>query len=68
MAALEPLIDSTLDLWNFEPETGRTDGTAAHAIERMFALCVEHAGYRIATTPTSRVASAHPYPFARRSS
>jgi lipopolysaccharide biosynthesis protein len=69
MAALEPLLDSTIDLWNFEPEKGQLDGTAAHAIERMFAVFAEHAGYRVTQTgaPTRRTVAPERYPYARRS-
>lgn len=69
LAALEPLLESTLDLWNFESEKGQLDGTAAHAIERMFAVCAEHAGYRVMQIGASTGDTTAPvqYPYARRS-
>jgi len=67
--ALEPLLDSTIDVWNFESEKGQFDGTAAHAIERLFAVCAEHAGYRVEQigTPTGETTAPERYPYARRS-
>lgn len=69
MSALGPLLDSPIDLWNFESEKGQLDGTAAHAIERMFASCAQQAGYRTAQigTPARDTTAPGPYPYARRS-
>ncbi len=44
-AALRPLLDAGLSLEDFAPEQGQTDGTMAHAIERVFFFACEHAGY-----------------------
>ena len=45
--ALRPLLDAHLDDWEFEPEAAQLDGTFAHAIERVFGLCVRDQGLRI---------------------
>jgi hypothetical protein len=44
-AALAPLLGLRLRYDDFPEETGQIDGTAAHAIERLFLHCCEHAGY-----------------------
>ncbi len=44
LRALRPLLDAHLDEWEFEREAGQVDGTFAHAVERIFALCVRHQG------------------------
>jgi hypothetical protein len=44
-AALRPLLDVKLSLEDFAAEQGQTDGTASHAIERLFFIACEHAGY-----------------------
>ncbi len=70
LQALRPLLDAHLDPQVFEPEQGQLDGTCAHAIERVFALAVEAAGYRVETAadacgePDAGVDIA--YPYARR--
>lgn len=48
LEALRPLLDTKLHSSDFEPELGQLDGTLAHAVERIFALGVLHAGYRVA--------------------
>ena len=67
--ALRPLLDTSLELFEFESETGQQDGTMAHAIERVLGLCVQAAGMRV-TTSTALDAAApvvvRDYPFAAR--
>jgi hypothetical protein len=43
--ALAPLLDLTLQNYQFDPEAGQVDGTLAHAIERAFFYVGEIAGY-----------------------
>lgn len=45
-AALRPLLDLHLSANDFPEELAQTDGTIAHAIERLFLFSVERAGYR----------------------
>ena len=49
LEALRPLLDGHLEEWEFEDEAGQLDGTFAHAIERLFSLCVRDAGYSVRT-------------------
>jgi lipopolysaccharide biosynthesis protein len=44
--ALSKLIDFDFSMEEFSEESGQTDGTLAHAIERSFLFVVEHNGYR----------------------
>jgi lipopolysaccharide biosynthesis protein len=44
--ALRPLLEMDLCDWEFEGEAGQTDGTMAHAIERVVALAVAQRGLR----------------------
>ena len=44
-AALRPLLDLHLSFDAFPEEQGQTDGTLAHAIERLYFLACEHAGF-----------------------
>lgn len=44
-AALQPLLDLRLQAEDFPPEAGQIRGTIAHAIERLFLLSCEQAGY-----------------------
>jgi hypothetical protein len=43
--ALRPLLDLGLSFDDFPEEDGHTDGTLAHAIERLLVLACERAGY-----------------------
>jgi GT2 family glycosyltransferase/glycosyltransferase involved in cell wall biosynthesis len=45
-AALKPLLDLNLRFDDFPKEAGQTDGTLAHAIERLYFYACEKAGYR----------------------
>lgn len=45
--ALRPLLDASLATAEFDAEQGQTDGTLAHAIERLMAPLACHAGYRV---------------------
>ncbi|MDP1028791.1 rhamnan synthesis F family protein [Sphingomonas sp. KR1UV-12] len=45
-AALRPLLDLGLTLDDFPLEEDQVRGTVQHAIERLFLLAAEHAGYR----------------------
>ncbi|MGY3041526.1 lipopolysaccharide biosynthesis protein [Rhodanobacter sp. TND4EL1] len=69
-AALRSLLDAHLEVEEFEVESSQTDGTLAHAIERIFWLAARGSGF--ATASAAHVLgladSAHgPYPYARRS-
>jgi lipopolysaccharide biosynthesis protein len=44
-AALRPLLDLDLSVEDFPMEAGQLDGTPAHAIERLFFLACEAAGF-----------------------
>ncbi|MBV9201987.1 MAG: class I SAM-dependent methyltransferase [Alphaproteobacteria bacterium] len=44
-AALRPLLDLGLSFSDFPPETGQTDGTPGHAIERLYLYACERAGF-----------------------
>ena len=43
--ALAPML-TLADCDKFQYECGQTDGTYAHALERVFSLVVQRAGYR----------------------
>nr|WP_290693297.1 glycoside hydrolase family 99-like domain-containing protein [Halomonas sp. UBA3074] len=67
--AMDPLLEMTDD--DFEAEEGQTDGTLAHALERIFAAAAQAAGYRVTDTrhPDSvqEPAFEQHYPFAKPS-
>jgi lipopolysaccharide biosynthesis protein len=44
-AALRPLLNLALSFSDFPQETGQIDGTLAHAIERLYLLACERAGF-----------------------
>lgn len=44
-AALRPLLELELQFADFPEESGQTDGTLAHAIERLYLLACEKAGF-----------------------
>ena len=46
--ALRPLFDADLKLTDFLEETGQTDGTLAHCLERMLPLVTNHTGFKSA--------------------
>jgi len=52
---LSHLRGRNLQLDEFDPEDGQRDATLAHVIERIVTLCVQEAGYFVASTrdPTS---------------
>ncbi|QOW24143.1 glycoside hydrolase family 99-like domain-containing protein [Lysobacter sp. H23M47] len=52
LEALRPLLDAHLDEWEFETESGQLDGTFAHAVERVFALCVREHGLQVEDAAT----------------
>jgi len=70
MDALAPLLDAHFDEYEFEAEAGQLDGTFAHAIERVFALCAHAQGLEVIAASAVSGASApsvpRHYPYARR--
>ena len=45
--ALDPLLALNLELKDFDEESGQTEGTLAHVVERLFTLSAEQAGFQI---------------------
>jgi lipopolysaccharide biosynthesis protein len=54
---LTPLLDLKLRPQDFEEETGQTDGTLAHAIERCILYIAEHVGYQHLRVASSKSVS-----------
>ena len=48
--ALDPLLALNLQATDFDDESGQTDGTLAHVVERLFTLSTERAGFEVADT------------------
>ena len=46
-AALKPLLDLNLNFEDFEAESGQKDATLAHAVERVYFLCCQAAGFKV---------------------
>jgi lipopolysaccharide biosynthesis protein len=71
LAALRPLLDAHLGIWEFEDNTGQIDGTLARAVERMLTAVANAAGYTsrdiasLCSVPGST--PAQPQSYARRS-
>jgi lipopolysaccharide biosynthesis protein len=69
LEALRPVLDASLDCWEFEPESGQVDGTCAHALERMMACCVREGSYGVASasevTGQAQAGPAGAYAYAR---
>lgn len=68
--ALLPLLRLRIDGTDFEPEVGQIDGTLAHAVERLFVVSAQLAGYRLGFVgadedegPGGRPVTAAPYRF-----
>jgi len=60
LSALRPVLDAHLDEWEFEPEQGQLDGTLAHGVERILALAVRNAGFRVRDTSVLCASDTHP--------
>lgn len=52
LSAIESLLDSTLTESDFENERGQVDGTFAHAVERLFAICTITQGLSLTDAAT----------------
>jgi lipopolysaccharide biosynthesis protein len=67
--AMRPLFDAHLGIDEFEVEAGQVDGTLAHAVERIFLLAANHAGYRTETAGAvcgESQPEPPPFPYAQR--
>jgi lipopolysaccharide biosynthesis protein len=70
LAALRPLLDTHLEVADFEAEAGQLDGTLAHAVERVFSLAASADGFStVSVAGLLGYAEAGPgtYPYAQRS-
>lgn len=63
MRAILPLLNLAIDDEDFDEELGQTDGTFAHAIERVFPISCAAAGLRIVEQSNQK--SSKPYAFAK---
>lgn len=72
LAALRPVLDGMLKASDFESENSQTDGTTAHALERIFGASVAFTGFEFRTTSELGLDGAHrgvtsePYRYAAR--
>lgn len=67
LPALRALLDAPLTNWDFDDENAQTDGTMAHAIERLFGAVVAASGYEFTTLAQLRGGARGPeapYPYA----
>ena len=53
--ALKAFLRLPLSFESFEAENTKADGTLSHAIERVFGLAVQKAGYEIAVLPNPKI-------------
>ena len=67
LESLRALLDADLVPSDFEDEVGQVDGTLAHAIERVFALCARAHGFRTTDTESAGNFTQAPYSYAKRS-
>jgi lipopolysaccharide biosynthesis protein len=57
LESIRDLLDARLFGSEFEQESGQLDGTLSHAVERLFAACASHSGFRVEdATAISRIA------------
>ena len=55
--ALQPLFNANITINDFSVESGQTDGTFAHCLERLLALCARNQGYQIGIIKDSQTQS-----------
>jgi FMN phosphatase YigB (HAD superfamily) len=55
--ALRPLFEAGVTLDDFEPEAGQSDGTLAHALERLLGLVARDSGMQLAILPDTKTPS-----------
>lgn len=59
--AITPLLRHGFKTNDFDPECGQTDGTLAHAIERMFGFIVKANGYKVGILQDKSTPSSSPW-------